>query len=65
MKKKGSIHLVNGQPPVGKVTQPVVSQLVSICSTAVDDDVHKLWNLENDRVDDLRWSYEDRSVIEL
>jgi hypothetical protein len=58
---------VNGQSPVGRVGRPVVSQFVSSCFAVRDDDVHAIWKLENnsDDMDELGWSLEDKSVIDL
>ena len=54
---------LNGQIPVNKVMRGVVSNFIS--ARPVDDDVTKLWKLENEGLYDISWSQEDKSVIDL
>ena len=54
---------LNGQIPVNKVTRGVVSNFIS--ARLVDDDITKLWKLENEDLYDISWSQEDKSVINL
>ena len=54
---------LNDQIPVNKVTRGVVSNFIS--SRPVDDDVTKLWKLENEGLYDISWSQEDKYVIYL
>ena len=54
---------LNGQIPVNKFKRGVVSNFIS--ARSVDDDVTKLWKLENEGLYDISWSQEDKSVIDL
>ena len=54
---------VNGNSSSDKVRRSVVSNFVS--SVSVEDDIDRLWRVENEGVDDLSWSVEDHTVIAL
>lgn len=56
---------VNGQSPVRKISHSIVSHFVSCSSAPVENDIYALWKLENEGLDEVGWSREDKSVIEL